>query len=77
MEKCETCGNEYDKTFEVYVRGETHIFDCFECAIHALAPNCSYCGCKIIGHGVEEKGTIYCCAYCANKSGAHLVKDRA
>ncbi len=77
MIKCETCGNTYDKAFEVHTRGEAHTFDCFECAIHILAPACPHCNCKIIGHGVEEKGMIYCCAHCASESGAHTVQDRA
>ena len=55
MTRCEVCGNEYDKTLEVVVNGVSHYFDCFECAIHALAPECEHCGCKIIGHGVEVK----------------------
>ena len=37
METCEVCGNNYDKTFQVTLGGSTHIFDSFECAIHALA----------------------------------------
>ena len=77
MAKCESCGNNYDKTFEISMGGKTHIFDCFECAINLLAPVCPHCACKIIGHGVEEKGAIYCCAYCATESGAHTVQDRA
>src|SRR5215208_2139109 len=40
MHECEVCGNDYDKPMEITVRGETHYFDCFECAIHALAPQC-------------------------------------
>src|SRR5690606_19500706 len=52
MAGCEVCGNDYDKAFEVTMGGETHTFDAFECAIHALAPECAHCGCKIIGHGV-------------------------
>ena len=31
-------------------------FHSFECAIHALAPNCAYCGYRILGHGVEADG---------------------
>ena len=33
--------NDYDKAFEVKAGGATHIFDSFECAIHALAPSCA------------------------------------
>src|SRR5262245_3628381 len=42
--RCETCGNDYDKAFQVTKGGVTHTFDSFECAIHALAPTCAHCG---------------------------------
>ena len=53
MAKCELCGNDYDKTFELRKDGKTHVFDSFECAIAVMAPQCEHCGCKIVGHGVE------------------------
>jgi len=77
MAKCEVCGNEYDKSFEIVLAGKSHVFDSFECAIHALAPACSHCGCKIIGHGVEAGGSLYCCAHCARESGKTGLRDRA
>lgn len=77
MAQCEVCGNDYDKSFEVTLAGATHIFDCFECAIQALAPACQHCGCRIIGHGVEANGLLYCCANCARKEGERDLKDRA
>jgi hypothetical protein len=55
MANCETCGNDYDKAFEVIVAGKSHVFDSFECAIQAFAPSCPHCGCRIIGHGVEKR----------------------
>ena len=76
MAKCEVCGNDYDKSFEVKAQGKTHVFDSFECAIHALAPTCAHCGCKVIGHGVEGNGKIYCCAHCAKRAGVVGVDDR-
>jgi hypothetical protein len=76
MATCEVCGNKYDKSFEVRMGGETHVFDSFECAIHALAPTCSHCNCRIIGHGVEANGSIFCCAHCASHEGVHNLKDR-
>jgi hypothetical protein len=76
MAQCETCGNEYDKAFEITLAGKSHTFDSFECAIHSLAPECAHCGCKVIGHGVESDGTFYCCAHCANQSGVREVADR-
>lgn len=77
MAKCEQCGNEYDKAFDITMGGDTHTFDSFECAIQALAPVCPHCNCRIIGHGVEERDEIYCCAHCAKASGATEVMDRA
>jgi hypothetical protein len=75
--ECEVCGNDYDKAFEVSIGGESHTFDSFECAIHAVAPRCVHCGCTIIGHGVEDDGTMYCCAHCAEAAGVSGVADRA
>lgn len=77
MAVCEVCGNDYDKAFEVRLEDEIHVFDSFECAIHALAPTCSHCGCTVIGHGVENAGVMYCCAHCARQEGVRGVDDRA
>lgn len=74
-DKCEVCGNEYDKCFEVRLNGASHIFDSFECAIHALAPRCVHCGCQIIGHGIEVDGMFYCCANCARQNGVQATDD--
>ena len=76
MAKCETCGNDYDKAFQVVKDGKSHTFDSFECAIHALAPKCAHCGIRIIGHGLESKGTFFCCDHCAEKAGVKGLKDR-
>ena len=76
MPTCEVCENDYDKAFEVVVGGERHIFDSFECAIHALAPVCPHCNCRIMGHGVEADGKIFCCVHCARESGTTQLKDR-
>ncbi len=76
MSECEVCGNEYDKNLEIVVNGISHYYDCFECAIHALAPACEHCGCNIIGHGVEAGGNFYCCANCASKEGVVGAHDR-
>jgi hypothetical protein len=51
-----------------------------------MAPVCSPCGCRIIGHGVEaDDGQMCCCAHCAEAgevghgraraSGSNLKKD--
>jgi nitrite reductase/ring-hydroxylating ferredoxin subunit len=77
MARCETCGNEYDKSFQVKMNGSTHIFDSFECAIHALAPTCAHCGIRIVGHGLEKGHEIFCCAHCAQHEGVTELRDHA
>lgn len=77
MARCDTCGNDYARSFQVTKEGATHTFDSFECAIHKLAPRCAHCGCVVIGHGIEDSGTVYCCAHCAHESGVTEVADNA
>ena len=76
MAVCDVCGNDYDKSFEVRRDGMTYTFDSFECAIHRLAPQCAHCECRIVGHGVESEGQIYCCANCARQHGVIEMVDR-
>jgi hypothetical protein len=76
MARCETCGNDYDKAFQVIANGGTHTFDSFECAIHALAPTCAACGIRIVGHGLEQDGTFFCCDHCAERKGVSGLRDR-
>lgn len=76
MAKCEVCGNDYDKSFEIVHSGVSHTFDSFECAIHKLAPACEHCGCRIVGHGIEADGIFYCCANCARHAGETQARDR-
>jgi len=76
MKSCEVCHNQYENIFEVILKGKTHLFDSFECAIFALAPICHHCKCKVIGHGVEKKGIIYCSAHCARQEGHKDLCDQ-
>jgi hypothetical protein len=77
MAICDVCGNDYDKAFTVTRAGRTQTFDSFECAIHAMAPTCDHCRCRIIGHGVEaDGGVMYCCAHCAKHAGVTTIRDR-
>ena len=76
MALCSNCGNDYDKSFEVSLGGKSYTFDSFECAIHALAPVCGHCGCRIIGHGSEVDGRFFCCVHCAETDGVAGLKDR-
>ena len=77
MPRCEACGNEYDKSFQVVVQGRSHVFDSFECAIHTLAPACAHCGVRIVGHGLEKNGRMFCCAHCAEHEGVTDLRDRS
>ena len=77
MARCDVCGNEYDKAFQVSMNGTTGTFDSFECAIERLAPRCAHCGLRILGHGVEARDQMYCCAHCAKASGVRELRDRA
>jgi phage terminase large subunit GpA-like protein len=76
MSKCDTCGNTYDKAFQVTMNGKTQTFDSFECAIQKLAPTCGHCACRIIGHGIEANGRVFCCAHCATGAGVKGAVDR-
>src|SRR5258705_4251539 len=76
MARCETCGNDYDKAFQVTLNGKTHTFDSFECAIAALAPTCENCRTRIVGHGLEKDGTFFCCEHCAEVVGVMGLRDR-
>jgi hypothetical protein len=78
MGTCEICGNRYDKAFTLTTHdGTSHTFDSFECAIQGVAPTCDHCGCRIIGHGAESDGVMYCCAHCAAAVGVTGLDDRA
>ena len=77
MAQCDVCGNDYDKAFRVTQGDRTMTFDSFECAIEAMAPRCAHCKCRVVGHGIEAKDKIYCCARCARHEGVQGVSDRA
>lgn len=77
MARCEVCGNQYDKSFQVIAAGTTHVFDSIECAASVIAPQCSHCHCRILGHGMEVNGEFFCCAHCAKMAGATGMRDRA
>ena len=78
MPICDSCGNSYDKAFTITMHdGQVHTFDSFECAIHSLAPRCTCCQVRIVGHGLEADGKFYCCDHCAEKDGVTALRDRA
>jgi hypothetical protein len=77
MPTCVVCGNDYHASFEITPAGRAPLtFDSFECAIQALAPTCGHCDTRVIGHGVEVDGTIFCCAHCARSRGQQGPVDR-
>lgn len=76
MKTCDVCGNRYDKTFDLIQGNRRGTFDSFECAIHAMAPRCEHCACRIIGHGIEQDGRMFCCAHCATHAGVEGARDR-
>lgn len=67
---CEQCGAEYDRAIKVIQDGKEHVFDCFQCAIASLAPECAQCDAKIIGKGTGSGGELYCCEHCATRAAA-------
>ena len=75
--RCDACGNDYDKSFQVTKAGKSYTFDSFECAIAKLAPQCEMCGVRIVGHGLEKDDLMYCCANCADRAGVKDLRDRA
>jgi hypothetical protein len=77
MAICETCGNEYARPFIVSREGESWTFDSIECAASKLAPSCAQCGCRVLGHGLEQDGSVYCCAHCSRRAGHDALVDSA
>ena len=57
MAICDVCGNDYDKSFEIRRGPVTYTFDCFECAIHRLAPQCAHCALPHHWTWCGERGT--------------------
>mgnify|MGYP006290362257 CR=1 FL=1 len=77
MARCEVCGNDYDKSFRVETAaGTRHTFDSVECAAQVLAPQCAHCNVRIMGHGLEYGGRVFCCAHCASAAGIAGFTDR-
>ncbi len=76
LKTCDTCGNHYDKTFDVIKNGRAYTFDSLECAAKLIAPKCSHCECTILGHGIEIDNKMFCCAHCSRMDGFVGAKDR-
>lgn len=76
MNNCDVCNNTYKNPMQIIKDNKTYTFDSFECAIHLLAPKCNHCGCRVIGHGVEDSDTLFCCANCAREEGKYNLRDQ-
>ena len=76
MATCKVCGNDYPYSFDILRGGVSATYDCFECAIHDMAPVCDHCQCRIIGHGISAGDKLFCCAHCAREMGVNSVSDR-
>jgi hypothetical protein len=72
---CEVCGNDYHRPLKVSIGEQSHVFDCFDCAVEKLAPRCSVCNTRIMGHGLEAESSIYCCVHCAEQDGVRGFVD--
>jgi hypothetical protein len=76
MAICDVCGNDYAESFQVTTTaGERFTFDSIECAAHKIAPRCRHCQCSVLGHGIQSREGIYCCANCARQGGASSAVD--
>lgn len=76
MPVCDTCGNDYPRSFQVVdADGREHTFDSLECAAQVLAPECAHCRCRILGHGIDTPQGIYCCANCSRNAGETRAVD--
>jgi hypothetical protein len=64
---CDLCGNECKRIFEVRIARKQYFFDSFQCAIQLLAPTCTHCGCRIIGHGLEGDRSVFCSEHCLSE----------
>ncbi len=77
MPACYQYGIDYNRAFQVIKKDRTWAFDSFECTIQAVAPSCPHCGVRIVGHGVEEGGHVFCCVHRARHEGRTSLKDWA
>lgn len=66
MSTCYSCRSKRQNTFRIFLKnGRSFEFDCFECAIRALAPHCQRCGLEVLDRGIEVGESIFCGVPCA------------
>lgn len=76
MAQCDACGNDYPNAFQVVAAdGQRHTFDSIECAARVMAPRCENCDVRILGHGLQAGGRMFCCAHCARAEGVEQLTD--
>ncbi len=76
MARCEVCGNDYDKAFEVVLNEQSHTFDSFECAIRALAPVLHPLWLQSNWARRRSRRQHFLLCSCAEHSGAVGTQDR-
>lgn len=75
--RCDICGFMTEEPLTVAYHGRTTSYCCFECAITELAPECTKCHCKIIGHGsYGQDGHVFCSHHCRQESLSAIVLSR-
>lgn len=71
--RCEVCGKNEDRCFDVHLGGERHVFDSFECVIRGLMPKCSICGCLMASPGIAVESIMVCSYPWANLYRAQAI----
>ena len=77
MPTCVTCGNTSESIYRVSHQDREYVFDSIECLAAALAPSCEVCGLRILGHGLEISGRLFCCTQCARRVGLNRPVKRS
>ena len=72
----EVCGNNYGETFEIVRTTRSHGLGSPGWAVHAFAPTCVHCECRIGELGLEADGIFFCCVNCAKHYGVQAWKNR-
>lgn len=70
---CLNCGNSHDPLMTITYGRLSGEFDCFACAINALAPRCTLCGQPVTEHVTVIDQDVYCgnCAALAQEMNRH------
>ena len=72
---CTICDDQYGRSCRIPADDELHFMDSFECAFYTVAPRCRCCDRRIVDHGIETWGNIFCCTPCVHEwyAGANAM----